>query len=672
MGPTGDRSDRVLAGWAGRPARARLSTRRARPDPRGGGQGRPRPPGPGRLPATGPTRPSGAPGHPSRRLPAERAGPRPAFDGPRSPRGATARSSPPDLRPTSGAPAGPRPRPTDDPRRVVAVPDLPDRRPTGDRRGVRPPPGPPVDRPTGPSGTTARRVRPPSRSVRPPPRPGCARAPERCRHRPSPPYRGGPPYRGAAPGWSPPPAIPDDLIAEGDELVAGRRPVEEAFVAGRAAHRLLVVPQRRPALEKIVLHATSLRIPIVEVEGGTLTALAGFDGHQGVALVVAAATLRSTSTRSWPGRSNGASRPSSWSSTPSRTRRTSGRSCAAPRRRPPTASSSRPSRQAPLTPAAVKASAGAVEHLLLAPVDDLPARLADLHSAGSGSSAPMPTPRSRCARLTFADRSPSSWGARARVSARPSVGAATCSCGSRCAARSARSTPRSRARSSSTRLDPAWRRDPGRRCGIEAGGRRRIAREGEPRPSRRPAAADDSGAPSPEPGPPTPEPAPATPAKRATSRRPTSRRPTEPSGIPAADGSVASPSEIPAPSPSRDRPSTPGCSPPVDRPRPRASRRRGGRASGLPAGRPVAQEIPVEVSCRGCRRRRSRSPPNGARRPTAGPPSRARAGPRRRARPTSAVDAPPPRALSFPGATGSPAVWSCARRRSSIGRAAVL
>ena len=35
-------------------------------------------------------------------------------------------------------------------------------------------------------------------------------------------------------------------------------------------------------------HATALRIPIVEVEGGTLTATAGFDGHQGVALVVAA------------------------------------------------------------------------------------------------------------------------------------------------------------------------------------------------------------------------------------------------------------------------------------------------------------------------------------------------------------------------------------------------
>ena len=51
-------------------------------------------------------------------------------------------------------------------------------------------------------------------------------------------------------------------------------------------------------------------------------------------------------------------------------------------------------RQAPLSPAAVKASAGAVEHLLLCPVDDLPGALADLHShglrvAGSEAGAPL-------------------------------------------------------------------------------------------------------------------------------------------------------------------------------------------------------------------------------------------------------------------------------------------
>jgi tRNA(Leu) C34 or U34 (ribose-2'-O)-methylase TrmL len=39
-------------------------------------------------------------------------------------------------------------------------------------------------------------------------------------------------------------------------------------------------------------------------------------------------------------------------------------------------------RQAPLTPSAVKASAGAVEHLLLCPVDDLPGALSDLRIRG--------------------------------------------------------------------------------------------------------------------------------------------------------------------------------------------------------------------------------------------------------------------------------------------------
>ena len=83
-----------------------------------------------------------------------------------------------------------------------------------------------------------------------------------------------------------PPLPAPDLLGPDEELVAGRRPVGEVFAAGRTAHRLLVVPQRRNALEQLVLHATRLRIPIVEVEGGSLTALAGFDGHQGVALVV--------------------------------------------------------------------------------------------------------------------------------------------------------------------------------------------------------------------------------------------------------------------------------------------------------------------------------------------------------------------------------------------------
>ncbi len=176
-------------------------------------------------------------------------------------------------------------------------------------------------------------------------------------------------------------ADPSLALAADEELVAGRRPVEEAFVARREAKRLLVVPQRRMALEKLVLHATSLRIPVVEVEGGTLTAVAGFDGHQGIALVVAP--------RRWAGPDDILARAAVRGEAPLvlvldsledpqnvgtllRTAEASGvHGAVFPTRH-----------QAPLSPAAVKASAGAVEHLLLAPVDDLPGALADLHARG--------------------------------------------------------------------------------------------------------------------------------------------------------------------------------------------------------------------------------------------------------------------------------------------------
>ncbi|HET7472347.1 MAG TPA: 23S rRNA (guanosine(2251)-2'-O)-methyltransferase RlmB [Candidatus Limnocylindrales bacterium] len=179
--------------------------------------------------------------------------------------------------------------------------------------------------------------------------------------------------------WSAAP--PPDLLAEDEEIVAGRRPVEEAFVARRAAKRLLVVPSRRQALERLVLHATSLRIPVVEVEGGTLTAVAGFDGHQGIALVVEPRTFASVDEVLARAVERGEppfvlvmdslEDPQNVGTLLRSAEAAGVHGVVFPTHR-----------QAPLSPAAVKASAGAVEHLLLAPVDDLPGVLSDLRIRG--------------------------------------------------------------------------------------------------------------------------------------------------------------------------------------------------------------------------------------------------------------------------------------------------
>ena len=176
--------------------------------------------------------------------------------------------------------------------------------------------------------------------------------------------------------------LPDvPAVGPDQEIVAGRRPVEEAFAAGRETVRMLIVPHRRQALETLVLHATTLRIPIVEVEGGTLTALTGFDGHQGVALVVAArrwaslddvfALAVSRGERPFvlvldlledPHNVGSLLRTAEASGVHGVLFATKG--------------------AAPLSASAVKASAGAVEHLLLVPVESLGSALGDLRGRG--------------------------------------------------------------------------------------------------------------------------------------------------------------------------------------------------------------------------------------------------------------------------------------------------
>jgi 23S rRNA (guanosine2251-2'-O)-methyltransferase len=171
------------------------------------------------------------------------------------------------------------------------------------------------------------------------------------------------------------------VLGEDEEIVAGRRPVEEAFAAQREAKRLLVVPERRAALDQLVLHATTLRIPVVEVEGGTITAVSGFDGHQGVALVVAP--------RRWATLDEVLARAKSKGEPPFvlaldhledpqnvGTLLRSAEACGVHGVIFPTRGA------APISPAAIKTSAGAVEHLLLVPMPDLASALVDLHARG--------------------------------------------------------------------------------------------------------------------------------------------------------------------------------------------------------------------------------------------------------------------------------------------------
>jgi 23S rRNA (guanosine2251-2'-O)-methyltransferase len=167
------------------------------------------------------------------------------------------------------------------------------------------------------------------------------------------------------------------------EWIGGRRPVAEALAARRPARRLLVARTARPnpELKRLRSAAAQASIPVEEVERDVLGRLAGFDGHQGVLLEV---------------------EPRRWSDPMEML------AAAAAAKRPPfllvlehlqdpvnlgtvlrTAEAAGvdgviyPERgSAPLSAAAVKSSAGASEHLRLAPVNSLGATLGELQARG--------------------------------------------------------------------------------------------------------------------------------------------------------------------------------------------------------------------------------------------------------------------------------------------------
>ena len=72
------------------------------------------------------------------------------------------------------------------------------------------------------------------------------------------------------------------------DWIGGRRPVTEALAAGRPARRLLLSATAKPSpeLRSIADAARRLRLPTDRVPADQLTRLAGFDGHQGVLLEV--------------------------------------------------------------------------------------------------------------------------------------------------------------------------------------------------------------------------------------------------------------------------------------------------------------------------------------------------------------------------------------------------
>ena len=72
------------------------------------------------------------------------------------------------------------------------------------------------------------------------------------------------------------------------DWIGGRRPVAEALAAGREARRLLVAASAKPSpeLRAITDAARRLHLPTDRVPADQLSRIAGFEGHQGVVLEV--------------------------------------------------------------------------------------------------------------------------------------------------------------------------------------------------------------------------------------------------------------------------------------------------------------------------------------------------------------------------------------------------
>ncbi|HEX5578939.1 MAG TPA: 23S rRNA (guanosine(2251)-2'-O)-methyltransferase RlmB [Candidatus Limnocylindria bacterium] len=167
------------------------------------------------------------------------------------------------------------------------------------------------------------------------------------------------------------------------DWIGGRRPVAEALAAGREAHRLLVSTSARPSpeLKAVLGRAREASVPVEMVPGDRIAALAGFDGHQGVLLEVG--ERRWADPAEMLARAEAAGRdplilllehlqdPVNFGTLLRSAEAAGVDGVIFPERG-----------AAPLSAAAVKASAGASEHLLLARVESLGQALRDLQERG--------------------------------------------------------------------------------------------------------------------------------------------------------------------------------------------------------------------------------------------------------------------------------------------------
>jgi 23S rRNA (guanosine2251-2'-O)-methyltransferase len=167
------------------------------------------------------------------------------------------------------------------------------------------------------------------------------------------------------------------------DWIGGRRPVAEALAAGREARRLLIAASAKPSpeLRSITDAARRKNLPTDRVPSDQMTRIAGFDGHQGVLLEVGERRWASVEGMLDVARSVGRppfvlvlehlQDPTNFGTLLRSAEAAGVDGVVFPERG-----------AAPLSAAAVKASAGASEHLLLARLPTIGEAIHELKQAG--------------------------------------------------------------------------------------------------------------------------------------------------------------------------------------------------------------------------------------------------------------------------------------------------